>query len=125
MGERLEIKHKLSFGQNEKIKKNSLIKKIISNGRRYRTDILECYHLKNHDSTTNKIAVIVPKRNIKLATDRNFLKRRMRETYRLNKMILTKPGHLCVFIFKAKEKKSFHEIKKPMVDILSMLENFK
>jgi ribonuclease P protein component len=121
MGERLEVRHKFSFGKNEKIKKNSLIKKVISNGRRFRANILDCYHLKDQGNTKNKIAVIVPKRNIKLATDRNFLKRRMREAYRLNKMILTKPGHLCVFIFKAKEKKSFHEIKKTMVDILSML----
>ena len=125
MGEGLELKHKFRFGKNEKIKKNSLIKKVISNGKRLRTNILDCYHLYNQDSTVNKIAVIVPKRNIKLATDRNFLKRRMREVYRLNKKILTKPGYLCVFIFKAKEKKSFHEIKTPMINILSMIETKK
>ncbi len=122
MGERLEVKHQFRFGKNEKIKKNSLIKKVISNGKRLRTNILDCYHLYNQDSTVNKIAVIVPKRNIKLATDRNFLKRRIREAYRLNKMILTKTGNLCVFIFKTKEKKSFHEIKTPMINILYMIE---
>jgi len=118
MGEKL-IRQRLGFGKGEKVKKCSLIKKIICHGRRYRTDFLECFAL---DSASNKVAVIVPKKNIKLATGRNFLKRRMREAYRLNKRILTKTGHYLVFIYKTREKKSFHEIELCMINILLNLE---
>ncbi|MDR2402181.1 MAG: ribonuclease P protein component, partial [Cytophagales bacterium] len=89
------------------------------NGKKYRTKLFDCFHV---SGDSNKIAVVVPKRKIKLSTERNFLKRRIREAYRLNKFLLTKNGFYLVFIYKSQEKKSFKEIEICMMEALLNLE---
>lgn len=119
MGEALQIKRKFTLGREERIKKNSLIKKIICRGERYRTELIDCFYI---EGDSNKIAVIVPKKKIKLSTGRNLLKRRIREAYRLNKFNLSKKNYYQVFIYRSQEKKSFKEIEICLIDALLNLE---
>ena len=59
----------------------------------------------------------VPKRAFKKAVDRNLVRRRCREAYRLNKRILHKPMAPPVaitFLYTAKSKISFEDIEKGM-----------
>lgn len=76
-----------------------------------------------HDKT--RILVTVPKKLYKRAVDRNQLKRRIKEAYRLHKNILLdhtakNPDCLC-FIYTAKEKISFDIIEKKLILVLQRL----
>ncbi|MCU0359341.1 MAG: ribonuclease P protein component [Bacteroidia bacterium] len=61
---------------------------------------------------------VVPKKNFKHAHDRNQLKRRMREIYRLNKnemyLKLGDNKHLLAFVYFSKKKESYALIEKNM-----------
>jgi len=76
-----------------------------------------------------KAAFSVSKRNFKRAVRRNYLKRLMRETYRLNKVglagVLSKNNAqmAVMFIYAAKELKDYTTVEKAMLKCLKKLES--
>lgn len=71
----------------------------------------------------------VPKRAFKRAVDRNLLRRRCREAYRLNKAILQKQAApyptAITFLYTAKTKISFEDIEKGMKLVLKRMKTVK
>ena len=71
----------------------------------------------------NAIMVSVPKRNFKRAVKRNLLKRRIRESYRLNKEILAAPEGCrtnILFVYVSKDIKEFSYIEEKVKEILDL-----
>ena len=61
-----------------------------------------------------KMGVSVSKKNFKRAVDRNYFKRILRETYRLNKAILldnNDKNYAFMFFYQTKERLSYAEIE--------------
>ena len=79
-------------------------------------------HNPNRSEPWPAIVITVPKRTFKRAVDRNLIRRRVREAYRVNKIVLgesnTPPGRdgstYIAFLYTAKQIISFEEIEKGM-----------
>jgi len=71
-----------------------------------------------------QVLFVVPKKNFKKAVDRNLLKRRIKEAYRLQKSFFQ--NHLqnidfLAIVYIGKEIKNYHYIKKKLAEILASL----
>ena len=69
----------------------------------------------------NQVLFSVSKKKIKKATERNYIKRRLREAYRLNKALFTSEGVLLGVIFVGGSKLSFGELEPKMRQVLQRL----
>ena len=68
------------------------------------------------EATVNQILFTVSKRNFKRAVDRNKIKRRMREAYRLNKSKLSAPQKLLIgYIYTPKQILPYSQIEEAVV----------
>ncbi len=78
------------------------------------------------EAPANAIIVSVPKRNFKRAVKRNLLKRRIRESYRLNKGLLEAPCGCrtnALFVYVSKEILEFSHIEKKLKEVLVKISN--
>jgi len=123
---------KNTLGKEERLKSRKRIEILFDTGEKihhYPFKVL----LKTTDDTDfsypAKIAVSVSKRNFKRAVDRNHIKRKMREAYRLNKHALynslTKSDQKLFFfvVYIAKDDKPYNIIEKEMKVLIHKIEN--
>jgi ribonuclease P protein component len=78
-----------SLKKHEILRSKKSIKELFENGSSFFLYPFKVHFLPNPDSQNNQVLFSVSKRNFKKAVDRNLLRRRIREAYRLNKNILT------------------------------------
>lgn len=122
---------KYTLGKNEKLKSRKLIEHLFSEGKRVKSFPLQLIYLQiSHDSEFPiKVGFSVPKRVVKLAVDRNRIKRMMREVYRLNKYLIAeniKQPHVFMLIYTYKAEPKYADLvemfKKVCVKFLSKIE---
>ncbi|MFZ9236575.1 MAG: ribonuclease P protein component [Algoriphagus sp.] len=75
------------------------------------------------EESPNQVLFSVSKKKIKKATGRNYIKRRLKEAYRLNKSLLPPSGLLLGFVFVGEAKMSFGELEPKMKQVLQKLPN--
>ena len=120
-----------SLRKEERLKSRKLIKSLFDSGKiihQYPFKVL--YSVKKNENKEHpaQIAVSVSKRNFKRAVDRNHIKRKIREAYRLNKQVfyeeLTNSDQNLYFfvIYTAKADLEFTEIEIEMKNLLQKLQ---
>ena len=83
-----------SLGKNERVKRLNTIRTLFSDGKSIVAFPLRAVfrsHEREGNAAQASIMVSVPKRLFKHATDRNFVKRQVREAFRQNKQLLQMP----------------------------------
>ncbi len=80
--------------------------------------------LRESGSELNRIMISVPKRNFKRAVKRNLLKRRIRESYRLQKHELEGSGTDILFIYTSKEILPYADIYDAVGKIISKINDY-
>ena len=86
----LKSRERAFFGKEEKLKSKKLIDLLFKEGKSIKKNSLKCLYLSPDETLSSPIQVMVsvPKKQFKKAVDRNLIKRRIREAYRLNKNTL-------------------------------------
>ena len=100
----------------EKLKSKTTIDALFSEGKSVSKYPLRLVYVENTEANAEviKMGVSVSKKYFKKAVDRNYFKRILRETYRLNKAILlenNEKNYAFMFFYQTKERLSYAEIE--------------
>lgn len=116
---------KYSFSKSEKLTGKKNIEGLFKKGSSFYLGDFQVRHIQSEETGPNQILISVPKRNFKRAVDRNLLKRRIREAYRLNKALLPNSAdsnNLYIgFIYLSKQILTFHDIQTQLIKCLERL----
>jgi len=121
-----------TFSKEERLTSKKIIEELFTKGSSAFLYPFRLLYLPAPSTSANtypQVLLSVSKRNFKKAVDRNLIKRRMRETYRLNKQTLSsqipsgqQPAFVAV-VYVAKEKISFEIVEKKLILVWRRLVN--
>ena len=115
-----------TYPKNEKLKSKITIGLLFSEGKSVSKYPLRLVYysgaLGNPEKSDEKIkmGVSVSKKHFKKAVDRNYFKRVLRETYRLNKHLLIDnldQPHAFMFFYQSKDRLSYEEINTKTIQL--------
>jgi ribonuclease P protein component len=119
-----------TFGKEERLKSSLAIQDLLKNGHSLSLFPLKIYwNFPEGEPSKQPVrtAVLVPKRKFKRAVDRNMMKRRIREAFRLNKNLLYEPVRQVnlninmVILFLADEFISFEKLDACIRELLGRM----
>jgi ribonuclease P protein component len=116
----------LTFRKEERLKKEKLIKELFEKGSSFYLYPFKVYMMHNPDQAYafHQVLLSVSKRNFKRAVDRNLIKRRMREAFRINKHTIAASNKLLIaYIYSAKEILTFAQIQERLVKTYNRFEH--
>ena len=105
-----------TYPNHQKLKSKTTIDSLFSEGKSVSKYPLRLVYVENTEANAEviKMGVSVSKKYFKKAVDRNYFKRLLRETYRLNKAILlenNEKNYAFMFFYQTKERLSYTEIE--------------
>ena len=111
-----------TYPKKEKLKSKTTIDLLFSEGNSVSKFPLRLVYVENKEPNAEpiKMGVSVSKKYFKKAVDRNYFKRVLRETYRLNKHILIdnlEKSYAFMFFYQTKERLSYSEIEEKTVQL--------
>jgi ribonuclease P protein component len=111
-----------TYSKAEKLKSKTTIDLLFSKGKSVSKYPLRLVYLEGDfgDDLPIKIGVSVSKKHFKKAVDRNYFKRVLRETYRLNKHLLwdnLSTPFSFMLLYQSKDQLSFEEINKKTIQL--------
>tara|TARA_B100000497_G_scaffold106924_1_gene124137 strand:- start:435 stop:803 length:369 start_codon:yes stop_codon:yes gene_type:complete len=117
---------KFTFSREERLKSKETLASLFSKGSHF---VFPPLHVRYRYIPSNKssvqVAFTVPKKKFKRAVDRNLLKRRMREAYRLNKSLIEEKNQSklkelsIIFIYSSQEILSTEKIESAMLNFMN------
>ena len=119
---------KYTFPKSERLHSKKLIQELFDKGSSFYSYPFKVLVLPNpdEDCPNHQVLISVSKRKFKRAVDRNLIKRRIRESYRLNKQILysnenVKTPQLIAYIYTGKEIPTYQFIEVKLSKSLKRL----
>lgn len=104
------------FPKSERLYKKKDIQELFDKGSSFYLYPFRVFVQKNESCDTHQVLFSVSKKNFKRAVDRNRIKRRMREAFRLNKAALPGTSKLqMAYIYTAKNILESEQIRDKMV----------
>ena len=105
-----------TYPNHQKLKSKTTIDALFSEGKSVSKYPLRLVYVENTEPNAEviKMGVSVSKKYFKKAVDRNYFKRLLRETYRLNKAILLENNekkYAFMFFYQTKDRLSYEEIE--------------
>ncbi len=106
-----------SFPKSERLNKKKVIQELFDKGSSFYLYPLRVFFQKcSNPESTHQAMFSVSKRNFKKAADRNLIKRRMREAFRLNKAAISGTSKLqMAYIYTAREILTFELIRNKVL----------
>lgn len=114
-----------TFSKAERLSSKKDIEELFAKGSSFHTYPIRVKFFHTDRKTDHSVLISVPKRSFKRAVDRNLLKRRIREAYRLNKSQLGKHNysiHLAL-LYTGKEILDFNIIEKKLILCLQQIDS--
>lgn len=114
------------FSKNERLKSRKLIQNIFRKGKSIKAFPVIAVYLPGQEHDGVKVGFSVAKKKIRKAVDRNLIKRRMLEAYRINRDVYEVsniPGLALMLIYVKDEPESFEIIEKRMCRIFEKLKH--
>jgi ribonuclease P protein component len=116
---------KFTFKKEERLSREKIIQELFEKGSSFYLYPFKVYFMQNPnpDSATHQVLISVSKKNFKRAVDRNSIKRRIREAYRLNKNLLPGQNKLAIaYIYSVKEILPTAQIQERLVKTFKRLD---
>lgn len=114
---------KLSLGKDKRLKSKKKIERLFSKGKMYhRFPVRMVYFYEDSSIFDFQIAVSAPKKFLKKAVDRNLIKRRIKEAFRIHQNQLKVDGKIeIMFIYSTSELKDYQTIEKSIQELIEHL----
>lgn len=111
------------FPKSQKLKSAKTIGELFSSGKQKTVFPVKVFYDFLPESGFSKAAFAVPKRNFRLATDRNRIKRQMREAYRRNKHFLEEDHgqYVFLFLYLGRKKPDYSKLESAFLKIFEEL----
>ena len=107
-----------TFHKDERICGKTGISKLLAGGKHGNIPGFRYCYMTDNGLEINRIMVSVPKKLFKRAVKRNLLKRRIRESWRLQKQSMNASGVDILFTYSTKDILEFQEIQSSVAKII-------
>lgn len=108
--------------KTERLSGATAVAALLEHGKHFQAGCLRCKYMPRADEGPSRIVVSVPKRSFKRAVKRNLLKRRIRESYRRQKSLLTGTWDLLI-VYTSREVLPYEAIFADMTEMLRKMES--
>ena len=107
-----------TLSRRERLSGTVAVAELFNRGKSGAEGCIRYKYIFRDDEAPTRIVVSVPKRSFKRAVKRNLLKRRLRESYRLQKDLLG-PEYDILFVYNSREVLPFDVIFADMAQVLT------
>ena len=112
-----------SFSKGERLKNKKIIDHIFKSGKKISLFPFDFRYLRKENDSINEVLISVSKSKINSSVKRNLLKRRIRESYRLNKSLINVNGYYMAFIYSTSKILSYKQIEISVISLFNTLNN--